>query len=137
MNRQLNIRHPVTNLVEDLNTMGIAARAELVQSILTDPDQAKLAKLALQLDASASELAHNLSAFSQPKTSFRFLWAGASAALALGFVIHLQSQNMNLPQLQTVALHSPVADHFGMVGSFEGATVNKSDRFSGGGFEAN
>ena len=125
--------------------LGADERAELVATILSNPQAAALTKLGLRLANPAHQTASFIiSAAGSHNKGFwnaRTLVTGACASLALLSIFSFSTVNVQPSEAGVVAMNQARgSDRFGAAGSFEGAVAANNreslDRFASGGFEA-
>ena len=120
-------------------------RAKLVNSILSNPETAALAKLGLRVASPAHQTASGIVFAASLRRAgawnARNLVTGACASLALLAIFSFSNLSMHTIEPSRVAMSQvQSSDRFGPTGSFEGAATLSSleslDRFGSGGFEA-
>ena len=123
-------------------------RAKLVNSILSNPETAALAKLGMRAASPAQKTASSLVAaanlhgeYSKSGWSARNLVTCACASLALLAVFSFSDRSTQTVEGGRIAMNQvQMSDQFGTAGSFEGGVgaqrLELVDRFGGGGFEA-
>jgi hypothetical protein len=119
-----------------LDTLSFGERAELVQALLSDPQNAQLAKLSLRMNQPAQLAATAIvqAAHAQQTSGF---WRPAlltGCAFAASFVL-FTSFNSRTSEVTGSPVLVQQSDRFGPAASFEGDVV--TDRFGSASFEAN